>query len=87
MGDLLLLFGVRLHLVDLVLGFCLHVGRVVTGVVDQLLLRREVHDVRADRVHEILRVGGDDENVIVSREVRLKPDHRAEIQMVSRFVW
>jgi hypothetical protein len=57
-GNLLLLLGVGLHLVGLVLGPGSDVGRVVTSVVDHLLLDGEVHDVGADRVHEVLRVRG-----------------------------
>ena len=37
----------------------------------------QIHDVRADLVHEILRVGGDDEDVVVSREVSLEPSDGA----------
>ena len=53
-GDFVLLLLVRLHLVDLVLGLCPDVRRVVTTIVHQLLLEREIHDVRANRVHEVL---------------------------------
>lgn len=36
MGNLLLLFVVRLHLVDLIFALCLHKCRVITSVVDEL---------------------------------------------------
>lgn len=47
-GNLLLLLGVGLHLVGLVFGPGSDVGRVVTSVVNHLLLDGEVHDVGAD---------------------------------------
>ena len=65
MGDFLLLFMIRLHLINLVLLLRLDVGRVITGIVYQLLLVCQVHDVRAHRVHKILRVGGDNQDMIV----------------------
>ena len=52
-GNLLLLLGVCLHLVDLVFGLGSDVGRVITTVVLHLLPDRQVHDVGADLVHEV----------------------------------
>lgn len=86
MLDLVLLFLVCLHLVDLVLALGTDVRGVVTGVVDQFLLVGQVHDVCTYRVHEILRMRGDDEDVVVGGEVRLEPDDGAEIEMVRRLV-
>jgi len=57
-SNLVLLLSVGLHLVDVVLGLGSNVSRVVSSVVDELLLHGEVHDVGADGVHEILGVGG-----------------------------
>ena len=85
-GDFLLLLVVGLHLIDLVLGLGTDVGRVVTTVVDELLLRRQVHDIRADAVHEVLRVRGDHQDVVVHRQVRLQPHDSLEIQVVRWLV-
>jgi hypothetical protein len=54
--DFLLLLGVGLHLVDLVFGPGSDIGRVVTTIVDELLLEGDVNDVGADLVHEVGRV-------------------------------
>lgn len=59
-GDFFLLLLVSLHLVDLVFGLCSDIGRVVTTVVDHLLLGSQVHDVGTDFIHEIGRVRGKD---------------------------
>jgi hypothetical protein len=84
--DLVLLLGVRLHLVRLVLRLRAHVRRVVAAVVHELLVVRQVHDVGADRVHEVGRVRREDENVVVRREVRLEPHDGLEVQVVRRLV-
>jgi hypothetical protein len=57
-GDFLLLLGVGFHLVDLVFGPGSDVGRVVTTVVDKLLLEGDIDHVGTDFVHEIGRVAG-----------------------------
>lgn len=85
-SDFLLLFVICLHLVDLVLLLGLHVCGVITAVVDELLFHGKVHDVGADRVHEVLRVGCDDENVVVGGEVGLEPNNGTEIEVVGGFV-
>jgi hypothetical protein len=63
--DFLLLLVVCLHLIHLVLLLGAYVGGVVTSVVDQLLLHRQIHDVSTHRVHKILGMRGDNENVVV----------------------
>ena len=55
-GDFLLLLGVGLHLVDLVFRPCSNIGRLVTTVVDELLLEGDIDDVGTDFVHEVGRV-------------------------------
>lgn len=52
--NFVLLLLVCLHLVDLVLLLGSNVCRIVTTVVDELFLGRQIHDVRTDRVHEVL---------------------------------
>lgn len=84
--DFFLLLVVRLHLVHFVFLLCSHVHSVVTRVVDQFLLGRQIHDVRTDRVHEILGVRCDNEDVVIRRQVRFEPHHSTEIEMVSGFV-
>jgi hypothetical protein len=64
-SNFFLLLMVGFHLIDFVLLLCFHVCRIVAGIVYQFFLGREIHDVCADRVHEILRMGGDDKDVIV----------------------
>ena len=86
MRDFLLLFMIRLHLVHLVLALRPHIRRVITRVVHKLLLLRQIHDVGAHAVHEVLRVGGDDEDVVVRREVGFKPHNGSQVQVVSGFV-
>jgi len=39
--------------------------RVVTTVVDELLVQGEIHNVGTDGVHEILRMRSDDKNMVV----------------------
>lgn len=58
MCDFLLLLGVGLHLVDFVFRPGSDVGRVVTTIVDELLLEGNVDHVGTDLVHEIGRVPG-----------------------------
>lgn len=77
MSDFILLLLVRLHLVDLILLFCPYIRRVITGVINHFFLVRQVHDIRADTVQEILRVGCDDKDVIVGRQVCFQPDNSA----------
>lgn len=48
MGNFFLLLMVRLHLINFVLLPRLDVCRVVTSIINQLLLVRQIHDVRAD---------------------------------------
>jgi hypothetical protein len=84
--NFILLLLVRFHLVDLVLLLCPDISRVVASVVRKFLLWRQIHDVRADGVHEILGVGRDDENVVVGREICFEPNNGAEIQVVRGFV-
>lgn len=79
-----MLFLVHLHLVDLVILLCSDIGRVVTGIVHEFLLGCQVRDVRANRVHEILRVGCDDDDVVVSGKVGFKSHDGAEIKMIRR---
>lgn len=86
MGNFLLLFCVCFHLVYLVLLSCFNIGRIITGVVGKLLLQSEIHDIRANGVHEILRMGGDDEDMVISRKVSFQPNDGAEVQMISRFI-
>ena len=86
MSNFLLLLVVCLHLVDFVLLLGLHVGAVVTGIYHQLFLRRKIHDVGADTVHEILRVGSDNQDVVVSREVSFEPNDGSEVEMIGGFV-
>lgn len=86
MRDLLLLLVIRLHLVHLVFLFGLDVCGVITCIVDQLLLHGKVHDVGTDGIEEILRVGSDDENVIIGGKIGLEPDDGAEIEMVRGFI-
>ena len=95
MGNFFLLLGVGLHLVDLVFGLCSDIGRVVTTVVDHLLLGGQVHDVGTNFIHEIGGVRGKDlplglsnhlksqsyEDVVVSGQVGLEPDDGSQIQM------
>ena len=71
MRNLVLLFGVRLHLVDLVLALCPNVGRVVATIVHELFLKREVHHVRTNLVHEIGRVAVRIREGLVSRPDKL----------------
>ena len=56
MGDLLLLLGVRFHLVDLVFTLGSDIGRVVTTIVDELFSYGEIHHVGTDFVHKVGRV-------------------------------
>lgn len=77
MSNFILLLLVRLHLVDLVLLFCPYIRCVITGVIDHFFLVCEVHDIRTDTVHEILRVRCDDEDVIVGGQVCFQPDDSA----------
>lgn len=86
MCNLFLLFMVRFHLVDLILLFRLDVRSIITAVVDQFLLHGKIHNVSTDRVHEILRVRGDNKDVIVGGEVGLKPDNGPKIEVVGRLV-
>jgi hypothetical protein len=79
MSDFVLLLLVRLHLVYLVLFFRPYISRVVTSVVDHFLLGCQIHDIRTDTVHEILRVRCDYENVIVGRQVCFQPDDGAQV--------
>lgn len=64
-GDFFLLFMVRLHLIDLVLLLRLDIRRIITVIIHKFLLGRKIHDVGANRIHKILRMGGDDEDVII----------------------
>jgi ABC-type histidine transport system ATPase subunit len=41
-------------------------------------------DVGADRVHEVLRVRGEDQDVVVRRQVGFQPDDGTQIQMRRR---
>ena len=54
--NFVLLLLVCLHLVDLVLRLGLDVRSVITSVVNELLFRSEIHDVRTNVVHEVRRV-------------------------------
>jgi methylmalonyl-CoA mutase cobalamin-binding subunit len=80
-SNLLLLLGVGLHGVDLVFRLGTDVSGVVTTVVHKLLALREVHHVGANTVHEVLRVRGEDENMVVGGQVSLEPYDGTEIQM------
>lgn len=86
MSDFILLLVVGLHLIRLVLDLGLDVCRIVTSVVHHLFPHGQIHYVRAHRVHEILRMRGDDENMVVRRQVRLEPHHCAQIQVIRRLV-
>lgn len=86
MCDLLLLLMIRLHLIYLVFGFCSDICRVITTIVHELLLHCQIHDVRTDGVHEILGMRREDEDMVVCGEIRLEPDDRSEIEMVSRLI-
>lgn len=77
MCDLLLLLMIRLHQIYFVFGFCSDICRVITTIVHEFLLHRQIHDVRTDGVHEILRMRGEDEDMIVCGEIRLEPDDRS----------
>lgn len=85
MGDFLMPFVVGFHLIGRVLRAHLDVGGVITDITDKVLLVRQVRDVRADRVYEILRVRCDGEDVVVGGEVLFEPDDSAEIQVIGRF--
>lgn len=56
MLNLILLLRVRLHLIDLILLLRPHIRRVIARIIDQLLLQRQIHDIGAHTVHEILRM-------------------------------
>lgn len=86
MSNLILLFVVCFHLVHLVFLFRFDVGGVITAVVNQLLLHGEIHDMCTNRVEKVLRVGCDDENVVVGGKVSFKPNNGAEIEMIGRLV-
>ncbi len=60
MLNLILLFLIRLHLIDLVLAFGSDVSGVVSSVVNKLLSDSKIHDVCTNGVHEILRVRSED---------------------------
>lgn len=46
-------------------------------------LKQHPHNVRAHAVHEIGRVRGNDENVVVGRKVSFKPDDGFQIQVIG----
>lgn len=77
--DLILLLLVSLHLVGFVLLLGPDVGRVVTTVSQELSAHGQIEDVGADGIHEILRVGSEDENLGVLCEVSFKPYDSLEI--------
>ena len=85
-GDFVLLLLVRLHLVHLVFLLRPDVDRVITTIVHQLLLHRQVHDVRADGIHEILRMTRQDQDMVVRAQVRREPNDSSQIQVVRRLV-
>ena len=66
-SDFLLLLSIGFHLVDLVFFLRLDVCGIIAGVVCQLFLQCEIHDVGADGIHKVLRVGGYDEDMVVRR--------------------
>ncbi len=75
--------GVSLHLVGLVLLLGSDVGGVVTTVGQELLLRGQIENVVSDGVHEIGRVRGEDENVVVGGKVSLEPNDGFQVQVVG----
>ena len=56
----------------------------VTTVESKSLVKSELYHVRADFVHEVLRVGSDDENVVVSGQVGFEPYYGFEIQVCEQ---
>ena len=87
MGDFLLLRGVvGSNLDNLVLSSRRDIAGVVTRMIDRPLLVCEVHGIRADEIHDILRVRCANKNAVVCAEVCLKPGKDAEIQVISGFV-
>jgi hypothetical protein len=85
-GDFVLLFVVCFDLICFEFFFCTDVGVVVSTVVHEFAIDGKIHDLRADIVEEILRMGGEDETMGIFREISFEPDHRFEIEMVGRFV-
>ena len=86
MRDLLLLFMIRLHLINLVLPLCLDIRGIISGIIHQLLLHRQIHDIRAHTIHKILRVRRQHQYMVIRRQVRLQPDHGPQIQVIRRFI-
>mmetsp|Transcript_2154 Transcript_2154/g.6231 ORF Transcript_2154/g.6231 Transcript_2154/m.6231 type:complete len:639 (-) Transcript_2154:12-1928(-) len=84
--DVRLLLLVALHLVGLVLLARAHEDLVVAAVVLELALVGEVHDVGADAVEEVLRVGDDQQALVVGGEVVLEPHAGAQVQVVGGLV-
>jgi len=77
--NLILLLLVSLHLVGVVLLLSSDVGRVVTTIGQELSAHGQIENVGADGIHEILRVGSEDENLRVLSEVSFKPHDSLEI--------
>mmetsp|Transcript_29416 Transcript_29416/g.87303 ORF Transcript_29416/g.87303 Transcript_29416/m.87303 type:complete len:335 (-) Transcript_29416:133-1137(-) len=86
MLDVVLLLLPLRELILLGLRAGLPVRRVVSAPRDEGALLRELHDVRADAVHEVLRVGREQQGVGVLGEVLLQPHAGAQIQVVRRLV-
>mmetsp|Transcript_51583 Transcript_51583/g.121021 ORF Transcript_51583/g.121021 Transcript_51583/m.121021 type:complete len:374 (+) Transcript_51583:1264-2385(+) len=84
--DVGLLFLVALHLVDLDVALGLDEGVVVARIVLELALVREVDDVGAHAVHEILRMRHEHHDRRVLGQVLLQPHTRLHVQMVGRLV-
>ena len=65
MRNLFLLLVIGLHLIHLVLLLGFDICGVIAVIVNQFLLHRKIHDIRANRVHKILRMRCDDEDMVV----------------------
>jgi hypothetical protein len=71
MGDFILLLVVCFGLVGFELFLCADVGVIVTAIVDEFTIDGEVHDLIADIIQKVLRVGCQDETMWVFGEICL----------------
>mmetsp|Transcript_6945 Transcript_6945/g.24298 ORF Transcript_6945/g.24298 Transcript_6945/m.24298 type:complete len:428 (-) Transcript_6945:805-2088(-) len=84
--DVRLLLLIALHLIDIILPLCLDKRIVVSSVVDELSLRRQVNDVGANSIQEIFRVRDKNKNSRILCQVALQPAAGLHIQMVRGLV-
>jgi hypothetical protein len=85
-GDFVLLFVVCFGLICFEFVFRTDISVVVSTVVHEFTIDGKIHDLRADVVEEILRMGGEDKTMGIFREISFEPDHRFEIEMVGRLM-